>query len=526
MKVLLLILSFFIFSSIVNADVPNLINYQGRLTNDSGEVLDTTVSIVFTIYDDSIGGDVWWTENNPSVTTVGGLFNVLLGSINPVPDSTFDGPNRWLGVKVGDDPEILPRSRLISMPYSYRVSTVDGATGGTISGDVVIQNNLSISGKATIGPNMNAGTAAFVAGASNTANGEYSSVGGGFENEAIDYYAAVGGGYKNKAEGIRASVGGGGNNAANGNYSRICGGNDNQTSTYGGDFIGGGENNLAGSSINGYNVVVGGTLNRATGYLAFVGGGTNNYASARYGMVGGGILNKAGYNSTDTGDVVVGGRENQISNHSHYSFIGGGKNNHIVGNYSNILGGIADTITSNYSYLFGCGSRLSQDSTFMVDMPHIRFGDETDGYEFPETDGDTGQVLMTDGNGQLSWVTLPGVAYSFIEDTTLYINQYQFYNIASITIQIPSDGYLELEYSFLGENTPYLIGLGTQSTEGDIDTASFTSDENHYEWNRYLPISEGTHSYYLGLKTDSGEQNPRVRDISLSATFYPVNYGE
>ena len=31
----------------------------------------------------------------------------------------------------------------------------------------------------------------------------------------------------------------------------------------------------------------------------------------------------------------------------------------------------------------------------MVDMPHIRFGDETTGYEFPTSDGTAGQVMTT-----------------------------------------------------------------------------------------------------------------------------------
>ena len=38
------------------AEVPQMINYQGRLTGVSGNPLDTTVSMVFTIYDDSTGG--------------------------------------------------------------------------------------------------------------------------------------------------------------------------------------------------------------------------------------------------------------------------------------------------------------------------------------------------------------------------------------------------------------------------------------------------------------------------------------
>ena len=39
----------------------------------------------------------------------------------------------------------------------------------------------------------------------------------------------------------------------------------------------------------------------------------------------------------------------------------------------------------------------------MVDMPHIWFGTEVAGYEFPITDGSSGQALVTDGSGKVSW---------------------------------------------------------------------------------------------------------------------------
>ena len=39
----------------------------------------------------------------------------------------------------------------------------------------------------------------------------------------------------------------------------------------------------------------------------------------------------------------------------------------------------------------------------MVDMPHIWFGTEAAGYEFPTVDGAADQVMVTDGSGQLSW---------------------------------------------------------------------------------------------------------------------------
>lgn len=130
-----------LLSSIAYAAVPQLINFQGVLRDGSGNpVANGSYSVQFTIYDAPSAGNIKWQETQ-SVTTSGGLFTVLLGSTSPVPDSAFNNPNCYLGVKVGTDPEMTPRQQLASTPYSYRVdnepgvasSTFDGTGGGGIS---------------------------------------------------------------------------------------------------------------------------------------------------------------------------------------------------------------------------------------------------------------------------------------------------------------------------------------------------------------------------------------------------------
>lgn len=109
------------------AGVPQMINYQGRLTDASGMALDTTVSITFAIYDDSTGGTVKWSEVHSAVTVTKGLFNVLLGGVSPVPDTVFNGPDRYLGITIDSNPEINPRTQLITVPYAYRAYHADTA---------------------------------------------------------------------------------------------------------------------------------------------------------------------------------------------------------------------------------------------------------------------------------------------------------------------------------------------------------------------------------------------------------------
>lgn len=133
------------------ADVPRLINFQGRLTDGSGTpVKDSTYSVLFTIYDALVGGTNLWSETD-TVATKGGTFSVNLGSATALPDTIFDDTTRYLAMKVGADPEMSPRQRIVSMAYGYRVRTVDGATGGTIFGNTSIQSDLYVDGKVGIG---------------------------------------------------------------------------------------------------------------------------------------------------------------------------------------------------------------------------------------------------------------------------------------------------------------------------------------------------------------------------------------
>ena len=114
------------------ADVPQLINYQGVLTDGGGNPLDAIVSMTFTIYDAQSGGTALWTETHGSVTVVGGLFTVLLGSVTPVPSTIFDDPDRWLGLAVGGDPE-MERERMASVPYAFKYGSGDGGDGNYVN---------------------------------------------------------------------------------------------------------------------------------------------------------------------------------------------------------------------------------------------------------------------------------------------------------------------------------------------------------------------------------------------------------
>lgn len=106
--------------------VPDLIDYQGRITDGSNDPITTPVSIAFAIYDNSVDGTELWSETHTSVTPVDGLVHLLLGSESAFASDLFDGSERWLGIKVGSDDEMTPRLQIVSSPYAITANTVKG----------------------------------------------------------------------------------------------------------------------------------------------------------------------------------------------------------------------------------------------------------------------------------------------------------------------------------------------------------------------------------------------------------------
>jgi hypothetical protein len=110
-----------------NAGVPSLLNFQGVLRNAAGETVpDGNYSVTFRVWDAETVGAALWQEGR-LVTVQKGLFTVLLGSIVPIPESLFNRPDRWLSLQVGLDPEMMPRQRLVTVPFAWHAGQADRA---------------------------------------------------------------------------------------------------------------------------------------------------------------------------------------------------------------------------------------------------------------------------------------------------------------------------------------------------------------------------------------------------------------
>ncbi len=120
------LITFSIWAVNAIAEIPQMINYQGRLTDANGSPISDTVEVTFGIYNAETEGDLKWAEIHPSVIMTNGLFNVILGSLNPIPVDIFDDSNRYLSIQIEGNPEVAPRTRLTSVAYAYNAEKLDG----------------------------------------------------------------------------------------------------------------------------------------------------------------------------------------------------------------------------------------------------------------------------------------------------------------------------------------------------------------------------------------------------------------
>ncbi len=137
-------------SAQAQAAAPMLLNYQGELRDPAtGElVADGSYDMLLRIYDVQSGGSSLWegtytAANGNAVQVANGIFSVILGSGagNALNTSTFNGPDRWLEIQVGDE-TLSPRQKITSVAYSM-VSENSRLLSGRDASDFVEDGELA-----------------------------------------------------------------------------------------------------------------------------------------------------------------------------------------------------------------------------------------------------------------------------------------------------------------------------------------------------------------------------------------------
>jgi hypothetical protein len=384
------------------ADVPEVINYQGKLTDSGGNALDGTYSMTFYLYDAETGGSSLWNETQ-SVNVLAGIYNVKLGAINPLDVSLFTNEHiysLYLEVVVGGE-TLSPRQRLTSTAFSMKAGDADTLEGlgssefagtshdhsfGEITGtatDAQIPNNITINYATTSGNAASADSADFATNAANAdmVDGHHASdfaqgseimptvlandgAGSGLDADYLDgnnssSFAAAGhnhdGTYYTKAyvdaledriEALEAklqylTVVAGTVNGMPGPHVMVTGANLHVRSGSGATD---GTKNGTGNLIVGYNEARGSGDDR-TGSHNIVVGREHNYSYY------GGLV--AGYHNTvEGGYSCVSGGFNNWASGSHSS-VSGGYSNHAVGDDSSISGGSSNSAMNTGSSVSG-----------------------------------------------------------------------------------------------------------------------------------------------------------------------------
>jgi hypothetical protein len=344
------------------AAVPLLISYQGHLTDAGGQPLaDGNYQLSFGIFTELTGGTSAWSSVMENVEVASGSFSVLLD----IPDEVLADSAVFLEVAVGAE-TLEPRSRLVSVPYAYRIGTIDGASGGVVGGLVIVPEDFQTLGNAiTI---LDANGAVQLEITVDEANETSVSI-----YDPIDFVAEKGVAGRNAVRSKKLEM----------NYKGVTmfGLNTNDTTAFlsaNGDIQGRGKIRMgpsssgsgAWSTVFGFNnqaladsSTISGGFDNSTGATAFssvIGGGGLNFTSAAFATVGGGVFDTA--SATDA--TVGGGRRNTASGSG--ATVGGGQDNRASGWRATIPGGYQNLAAGNHSFAAGSGARARHNGSFVL----------------------------------------------------------------------------------------------------------------------------------------------------------------
>lgn len=120
-----LLLCVCLFALTAHSAFPRLMNYQGRIDDINGNpVADANYNVTFRLFNASAAGSALWTETQ-QVTTVDGVFSVLLGSIDTIPEFIWYQDSAFLEIQPQDSDPVMPRSLIAVVPYSWRSRNSD-----------------------------------------------------------------------------------------------------------------------------------------------------------------------------------------------------------------------------------------------------------------------------------------------------------------------------------------------------------------------------------------------------------------
>jgi len=129
----------FLFVTTTFAGVPNTMVYQGTLSQNDTPV-NGTKTMKFRLWTEKTSGTNVWEETQPSVNINNGIFNILLGAVNPLSSTLFDGTTRYIEAIVVDGSDLsFGRQEIVTVGYAYKSVTAEKSDG-----NFIVAGNLGV----------------------------------------------------------------------------------------------------------------------------------------------------------------------------------------------------------------------------------------------------------------------------------------------------------------------------------------------------------------------------------------------
>jgi hypothetical protein len=136
------------------AQVPSLINYQGRLTDGSGNAVSGDRTMVVSVYDAASGGNLTYSESLGTVVVGNGTYSFQFGASGNGIVSVLTGQD-YLALTVNGTEETT-RTRLLAVPFALkakesadtqalntRVTSLNGTVAGLSASQTTLAGNIT-----------------------------------------------------------------------------------------------------------------------------------------------------------------------------------------------------------------------------------------------------------------------------------------------------------------------------------------------------------------------------------------------
>ena len=117
------------------ADVPQLLNYQGKLTDDLGDPMTGPVDLGFGFFDAPTAGTLLYYEEQTAVEVIDGIFHVLIGNGANQQGAFADiASTDTVYLEITSDPQgtplvFVPRQQIVSCVFALKAGDADTVDG-------------------------------------------------------------------------------------------------------------------------------------------------------------------------------------------------------------------------------------------------------------------------------------------------------------------------------------------------------------------------------------------------------------